>query len=68
MITIIKLIICMVFVKYLLEFIHFISLYFIFFIHEPYIKPNNHIVIAPPLVIAFIPHRHIDQFNIQKND
>jgi hypothetical protein len=35
--------------------------------HAPYTNPNNHIVIVPPPVIAFIPQLQIAQFKAKKN-
>ena len=50
------------FVKYLLDFGSCVYGNFNFLIRIANIIPNNHIVLAPPLVIAWTPHRQIPQF------
>ena len=58
---------CMVLVKYLAVLFYFSSGYRNLRMQEANTKPNSHMFMAPPPVIALIPHRHIPQFKAKKN-
>lgn len=66
MMRITKLINCSVFVKYFALFVSLISGYRNLRIQHAKTNPNIHTFIAPPPVIAPIPHLQIPQFNAKK--